>query len=87
VAAHLGAPVAGELDEVEAVQDRDGAREIGEEDEARLEGADEDRLEAGVVARDLRAELADASTELLRREIDVADSRIEIYDARSRWKC
>ena len=87
MAAHLGAPVAGELDEVEAVQDRDGARKVGEEDEARLEGSDEDRLEASVVAGDLRAELAHARTELLRREVDVADSRIEIYDARSRWKC
>ena len=85
--AHLGAPVAGELDEVEAVQDRNGAREIGEEDEARLQGADEDRLQARVVARDLRTELAHTRTELLRREVDVADSRIEIYDARSRWKC
>ena len=85
--AHLGAPVAGEVDEVEAVQDRNGAREIGEEDEARLQGADEDRLQARVVARDLRTELAHARTELLRREVDVADSRIEIYDARSRWKC
>jgi hypothetical protein len=69
------------------VQDRHRARQIGEEDEARFQRADEDRLEAAVVAGDFGAELADTRTEVLRREVDVADPRIEIYDARSRWKC
>jgi hypothetical protein len=55
VAAHLRAAVAGELDEVEVVRDRKRTRQIGEEDDARLERADEQRFAAGVVARDLRA--------------------------------
>jgi hypothetical protein len=41
VAAHRGAAVAGKLDEVERVRDRNRAREVGKEDEARLERADE----------------------------------------------
>jgi hypothetical protein len=88
VPAHLGAAVAGELDEVEAVEDGDRAREVGEEDETRLEGADEQRLAAGVVAPDLGAELAYARRKLLGGEVDLADPRVRAdYDARSRWKC
>jgi hypothetical protein len=88
VPAHLGAAVAGQLDEVERVQDRQCAREIRDEDERRLERADEDRFAPGVVARDLGAELADARRQLVRGEIDLADPRIErSYDARSRRKC
>jgi hypothetical protein len=41
LAARIGAAVAGELDEVDPVDDRGGPREVGEEDEARLERADE----------------------------------------------
>jgi hypothetical protein len=69
------------------VHDRQRAREVCQEDEARLERADEDRLAALVVAGDLLAELADAGAELVGRQVDVADSRIrgEVpYDARSR---
>jgi hypothetical protein len=55
VAAHLRAAVAGELDEVQVVRPGDGARQVGEEDEARLERADEEGLPAGVVAVDLGA--------------------------------
>jgi hypothetical protein len=73
VAAHLRAAVAGELDEVEVVQDRQGTGEVGEEDEARLQGADQDRLVPVVVARDLRAQLADAGSDLGSREVDLAD--------------
>jgi hypothetical protein len=73
VPAHLRAAVAGQLDEVEVVQDRQGAREVGEEDEARLQGADQDRLAPVVVARDLRAQLADAGGDLGSREVDLAD--------------
>jgi hypothetical protein len=76
VAAHLGAPVAGELDEVEPVEDRDGAGQVGEEDEARLQRADEDRLEARVVAADLGAELPDAGGERLGGEVDLPDPRV-----------
>jgi len=49
--ARIGAPVAGELEEVDPVHDRNRPREVGEEDEAGLEQADEDGLTAGVVPR------------------------------------
>jgi hypothetical protein len=55
-----GVPVAGQLDEVDLVGDRDRAREVCEEDEARLQQRDEQQVAVGVVLRDLRAELADA---------------------------
>jgi hypothetical protein len=85
VAAHLGAAVAGELDEVERMRDRDRAREVGEEDEARLERPDEQRLTALEVARDLRAQLGYPRGQLAGREVDLADARI--YETRSRRKC
>jgi hypothetical protein len=87
VAAHVRAPVSGELDEVERVRERKSARQIGEEDDARLQRPDEQRLAAGVVARDLGAELCDPRRELVAREVDLADPRVEVYDARSRRKC
>jgi hypothetical protein len=63
-------------------------REVGEEDEARLERADEQRLAADVVARDLARELVDARAQLVAGEIDLADPRIAgLYEARSRRKC
>jgi hypothetical protein len=64
------------------------AREVGQEDEARLERADEQRLAACVVARDLAGELVDARAQLVAGEIDLADPRIGgLYEARSRRKC
>jgi hypothetical protein len=61
VAALVGAGgIARQLEEVEAVRDPERAREIGDEDEARLEWRDEQRLPAVVVPRELAAELADA---------------------------
>jgi hypothetical protein len=60
VAPGVGAVVAGELDEVDPVANRDRAREVGQEDEARLQQRDEQQVAAGVVARDVGAELADA---------------------------
>jgi hypothetical protein len=85
VAARVRAVVAGELDEVERVRDRDRAREVGQENEARLQQRDEQQVAAGVVAGDVGAELADARLELLRREEDLAYPGVEIdgYDARS----
>jgi hypothetical protein len=83
VTARVGAVVAGELDEVDRVRDRDRAREVGQEDEARLQQRDEQQLAAGVSARDVRAELADAGLQLLGGEEDVADTGIADYDARS----
>jgi hypothetical protein len=83
VAAGVGAVVAGELDEVDRVRDRDRTREVGQEDEARLQERDEQQVAAGVLAGDLRAELADAGIQLLRREKDLAYPGVGDYDARS----
>jgi hypothetical protein len=58
------------------VVDLDRAREIRDEDEARLQQPDEQRLTVGVVIRDLPAELADAGGDLLGAEIDLADPRV-----------
>jgi hypothetical protein len=55
------------------VDDRQRAREIGDEDDCGLERGDEDRLEAVVVDGNLRAELLDPSLDLLPREVDLAD--------------
>jgi hypothetical protein len=85
VAACLGLrAVAGKLDEVEPVRDVQRAREIGQEDDARLQRPDEDGLEALVVARDLPAQLGDSDLDLLRAEVDLADSVVELQDARPR---
>jgi hypothetical protein len=65
------------------VRDRDRAREVGEEDEARLQQRDEEQVAAGVVAGDLGTQLADAALQLLGGEEDVADAGVQIYDARS----
>jgi hypothetical protein len=67
VAAGGGAVVAGELDEVDRVRDRDRTREVGQEDEARLQERDEQQVAAGVLAGDLRAELPDPSSQLVGR--------------------
>jgi hypothetical protein len=50
VAAGVGAVVARQLDEVDLVLDRDRAREVGEEDEARLQQRDEQQVAVLVVA-------------------------------------
>jgi hypothetical protein len=76
VAASVGAVVAGELDEVDLVRSRDRAGEIGEEDEARLQQRQEQQLALGVVPCDLRAQLLDASPQLLGGEEDLADAGV-----------
>ena len=83
MAAGLGAVVAGELDELDLVRDRDRSGEVGEEDDARLQERDEQQLAVGVVARDLGAELVDACLQLFRREEDFTDTRVDGYEARS----
>jgi len=83
VAAGVGAVVARELDEVERMRDRDRAREVGQEDEARLQQRDEQQVAAGVVAGDVGAELADAGLQFLGCEKDLAYTRVGDYDARS----
>jgi hypothetical protein len=70
----LAGAVAGDLDEVEVVEDRRRARQVDSEDDAGLERADEQRLEVGVVARDLGAELRDARRDLVGVEVDLADA-------------
>jgi hypothetical protein len=88
MATHLLRAVAGKLDEVELVRDPDRAREIGEEDEARLQEGDEQEVAVGVVRRDLRAELPDTCPELVSPEEYLADAWFVCYDARSsrnRW--
>jgi hypothetical protein len=56
------------------VKEGERARQIGHEDERRLQRADEQRLAAGVVGGDLLAELRDAGRDLFRREIDLSDA-------------
>ena len=52
-------------EEVDAQRQVDGAHQVGREDEAPLEHADQHQVASGVVARDVRAELADARGDLL----------------------
>jgi len=77
VASELGGAVACELDEVERVRDRDRAREVDDERDARLERPDEDRLTVGVVACQLGSELLDAGGDLGGAEVDLADAFVE----------
>jgi hypothetical protein len=56
------------------VRDPQGAREVGDEDEARLQRRDEQRLEPVVVTRELSSELADACLQLPPREVDLAET-------------
>jgi hypothetical protein len=83
VAAGVRAVVAGQLDEVDLVLDPDCAREVGEENEARLQQRDEQQLAALVVARDVGSEFFDAAAQLLGGEEDLADAGVGLYDARS----
>jgi hypothetical protein len=76
VAAGVRAVVAGQLDEVDLVLDPDCAREVGEEDEARLQQRDEQQLPAVVVAGDIGPELLDAAAQRLGAEEDLADARV-----------
>jgi hypothetical protein len=70
--------VGGKRDEVEAVEDRERAREIRDEDDRGPEGGDEDRLASLVVGGDRGAELFDPRPDVLSGEIDVPDPRINL---------
>jgi hypothetical protein len=84
MAALVGARgVARELEEVDPVRDAQGAREVRDEDEARFQRRDEQRLAAVVVAAQLAPELTDARLQLLAREVDLAEARAATYDASS----
>ena len=73
----VGLPlVAGQLEEVELVRDGDRAREVGQEDETRLQRRDEEWILALVVAGDVGAELSDACGDLGGGEVDLPDARI-----------
>jgi hypothetical protein len=86
MAALVGAGgVARELDEVEAVVDRQCAGQVRDEDDARLERCDEEWLPPFIVTRDLAPELADTRPQLLAREVDLPEPRPGRYDASSRW--
>jgi hypothetical protein len=75
MAAGVGARrVARELEEIESVRDPERAREVRDEDDARLQRRDEQRLSSVVVSRDVAAELADARLQLLAREVDLAEA-------------
>jgi hypothetical protein len=68
--------VSGQLDEVETVMCGQGAGEVADEWDARLQRADEQRLAVGVVEQDLRAQLADAPDDLVAVEEDLADALV-----------
>jgi hypothetical protein len=63
------------------VGDRQRPRQVGEEDDARLQRRDQDGLQPLVVRGDRGAELLDARPELLRAEVDVSDAFVELQDA------
>ncbi len=76
--------VARQLDEIDPVRNRDRPGQVREEDGARLQRCDEQRLTPVVVTGDLAAELGDARVQLLAREVDLADGVPRLYDASSR---
>ena len=65
------------LEEVQLVSDGESPREVGDEDEARLERRDEQRVTPLVFTRQRVAELAHTRIELLTREVDVADAGVD----------
>jgi len=61
----------------------DCPRKVGQEEDARLQRGDEDRLASLVVARDLDAQLAYPGLDLAGGEVDVTERLRCFYDARS----
>jgi hypothetical protein len=55
------------------VGDWEGAREVGQEDRARLERRDEQRLASCVRIGELGAELGDAATDFRTGQVDIPD--------------
>jgi hypothetical protein len=74
----LAPRVAGQLDKVEVVVNRDAPREVADEGDAAFQGADEQRLRPLELRRQLRAELADTCADLVRIEEDLADALVEL---------
>jgi hypothetical protein len=69
-------PVRGELDELQLVRYLELARQVGEEDDARLERGDENRRARAVLPRDLVRQLRDPLRDLILGEVPVADARV-----------
>jgi hypothetical protein len=55
------------------VRRRQGTREIGQEDGARLQRRDEERLPAAIGLRQVGTELGDAAADLLTGQVDLPD--------------
>jgi hypothetical protein len=72
-AAVLVAGIRRELEKVDRVRGLQRAREVGQEDDARLQRRDEQRLAPGVGAGQLGAELGDSASDLVPREVDLPD--------------
>ena len=71
--ARAPARIGGQLEEVDLVGDRQRTREVGQEDGARLERRDEQRLASGVHIGKLRSELGDAAADLRTGQVDIPD--------------
>ena len=65
------------------MRDLQRPREVGQEENARLQRGDEDRIAALVVAGDLGAELGNARPDLRGSEIDLTEL-LGLYEAKSR---
>ena len=65
------------------MRDLERPREVGQEEDTRLQRGDEDRLAALVIAGDLRPELGNARSDLRGGQVDLAEL-VGIYDAKSR---
>src|SRR5436305_2359087 len=70
--------VTGDRHEVDLAWHRQLPHQVGHEEHGALEDADQQRLSAGVVARDLVAELLDARTERVLLDEDLADAPLEL---------
>jgi hypothetical protein len=88
VAARRPPRIAGQLDELEVVEDGQRPREVGEEDDARLQRRDEQGLAAVVVGSQLASQLPDAGGDLGGSEVDLADPLVRGQEASfrpNRW--
>ena len=76
-----------ELDQVDPVEDREGAGEIGEEDRAGLERRDQQRLAALELGGEQRAQVGYAGRDLDMGEVDLSDLSVgrRIYEASFSW--
>jgi hypothetical protein len=75
VTARDSTAVAGELDEIELVYQRDRTRQVGDEKQRTFERRDEQQIETGVVGGDLGAQFADPCLDLLAGEVGLADAQ------------